>query len=144
MLKHYEIFSMLALLPILVDPLVAQHRAVPNNMFTASGFEVKFADTPDRVAALRSLPSNKLVTRARGGKTYYVYADPTGCVCAFVGTPAAYQAFQNGGRSVGAVTFGGDSRSRRIDEMHEEIREGAMLAQPGSPNGLDFIFGNAN
>ena len=142
--RNCQVFSTFALLPILIDPVIAQHRAVPNNMFTLSGFDVKFADTADKMAALKALPANKLVTRTRGGKTYYVYADPAGCVCAFVGTPQAYQTFQSGGRSTNVVTFGGNSRSRVVDQMHEDIRDGGLPTQPGAPNGLDFIFGGMN
>ena len=74
----------------------AQQPNMPSNMFTASGFVVRYADTPDRRAILRSLPPDKLVTRTKAGKTYFVYADPTGCNCAYVGTPRAYRAYQTG------------------------------------------------
>ena len=69
---------------------------VPNNMFTAAGFVVKYATTPEKRAILKSLPPDKLVTRTKNGKLYYVYADPEGCNCAYVGTPEAYAAYQNG------------------------------------------------
>jgi hypothetical protein len=69
---------------------------MPSNMFTASGFVVRYADTPDRRAILRSLPPGKLVTRTKAGKTYFVYADPAGCNCAYVGTPRAYRTYQTG------------------------------------------------
>jgi hypothetical protein len=31
----------------------------------------------------------------KDGRIYYVYADPEGCNCAYVGTPEAYAAYQN-------------------------------------------------
>ncbi|HXX09636.1 MAG TPA: hypothetical protein VEJ43_16395 [Pseudolabrys sp.] len=76
---------------------VAQQQTivVPNNLFTAAGFVVKYATTPEKRALLKTLPPDKLVTRTKNGKLYYVYADPDGCSCAYVGTPEAYGAYRN-------------------------------------------------
>jgi hypothetical protein len=68
---------------------------IPNNLFTQAGFVVKYATTPEKAAILRSLPPDKLVKRTKNGQVYYVYADAAGCNCAYVGTPAAYGAYQN-------------------------------------------------
>jgi hypothetical protein len=68
---------------------------IPDNMFTQAGFVVKYATTPEKEAILRKLPPDKLVTRRKDGKLYYVYADAAGCNCAYVGTPEAYAAYQN-------------------------------------------------
>jgi len=68
---------------------------VPDNLFTQAGFVVKYATTPEKSAVLRSLPPDKLVTRRRDGKLYYVYADAARCNCAYVGTPEAYAAYRN-------------------------------------------------
>src|SRR5215510_9309362 len=68
---------------------------VPNNLFTQAGFVVKYATTPEKIALLRSFPPDKLVTRRRDGKLYYVYADAARCNCAYVGTPEAYAAYRN-------------------------------------------------
>jgi hypothetical protein len=68
---------------------------VPDNLFTQAGFVVKYATTPEKSAILRSLPPDKLVTRRRDGKLYYVYADAARCNCAYVGTPEAYAAYRN-------------------------------------------------
>jgi hypothetical protein len=67
----------------------------PNNLFTAAGFIVKYATTPEKRAMLRSLPPDKLVKRTKDGVTYYVYADAARCNCAYVGTAQAYAAYQN-------------------------------------------------
>jgi hypothetical protein len=73
----------------------AQQQNPPNNLFTAAGFIVKYATTPEKSAILRSLPPDKLVKRTKDGKLYYVYADAARCNCAYVGTPRAYAAYQN-------------------------------------------------
>ena len=69
---------------------------IPDNLFTQAGFVVKYATTPEKAAILRSLPPDKLVTRRKDGKLYYVYADAARCNCAYVGTPEAFARYQNG------------------------------------------------
>ena len=56
---------------------------IPNNMFTAAGFMVKYATTPEKRALLNSLPPDKLVKRTKDGIVYYVYADAARCNCAY-------------------------------------------------------------
>ena len=73
----------------------SQQHTAANNLFTAAGFVIRYADTPEKLEHLRKLPPDKLVTRSRNGKKYYVYADPTICQCAYVGTAEAYREYQN-------------------------------------------------
>ena len=124
----------------------------PNNLFTAAGFIVRYADTPEKRKLLAKLPADRLVTRTSGGRTYYIYADPNGCVCAYVGTPAAYQAYQNGadvGASGGsgndAIGIGspqvidqGGTNAQRLLGQTEESDEATL---PGAPSFDDYVFG---
>ena len=64
------------------------------NMLSAAGFKVKFAQTPAQRANLQTLPPNQLVARSRGDAVYYLYADPTVCECIYVGNQQAYQQYQ--------------------------------------------------
>jgi hypothetical protein len=75
--------------------LAQQTIVIPDNLFTQAGFVVKYATTPEKSAILRSLPPDKLVTRRKDGRLYYVYADAARCNCAYVGTPQAYAAYRN-------------------------------------------------
>jgi hypothetical protein len=61
---------------------------------SAAGFVRLQADTPARVAKLQALPQNTMVYAQRRNGPVYIYADAAGCNCAFVGSPAAYQQFQ--------------------------------------------------
>ena len=61
---------------------------------SAAGFVRLQADTPARVAKLQALPQNSIVFSQRKSGPVYIYADAAGCNCAFVGTPAAYQSYQ--------------------------------------------------
>ena len=56
----------------------SQTIVVPDNLFTQAGFVVKYATTPEKTKILNSLPPDKLVTRTKDGKLYYVYADAAG------------------------------------------------------------------
>lgn len=60
------------------------------NLLSAAGFTVLPANTPERVASLRTLPANKVVQQTRDGSVTYVYADPLVCGCLYVGDQAAY------------------------------------------------------
>jgi len=64
-------------------------------LLSASGFQMKLADTPDKLAHLQALTSQKLVPHTKDGKLYYVYADPEFCKCMFVGNEPAYQKYQD-------------------------------------------------
>jgi uncharacterized protein YdbL (DUF1318 family) len=64
-------------------------------LLSAAGFQMKLADSPQKLTHLQTLTSQKLVPHARDGKVYYVYADPEFCKCMFVGNDAAYQKYQD-------------------------------------------------
>jgi hypothetical protein len=71
----------------------------PTNMnkadaLVASGFKVVPANTPERQAALRQLPPQKVVRQVRNDKVVFVYADPAGCNCLYVGNATAYGAYR--------------------------------------------------
>jgi len=63
-------------------------------LLAAAGFQVRLADTPQKMAHLQTLTQRKLITHQRNGKVYYVYADALNCQCLYVGNTAAYQRFQ--------------------------------------------------
>ena len=118
-------------------PAEAQFAAL-SNMLTAAGFVVRYPDTPEKQDIFNSLPPNRLVKRGRNGKVYYVYADPVGCGCAYVGSPNAYANYRNGGFR------DRDNNDRVVSEMMRDMDQDDAPEQPGSPNGLDYIFGGAD
>ena len=63
-------------------------------MLSASGFRMKFADTPEKLAHLQSLTQSKLVAHEKDGVLYYLYADAEFCKCLYVGNEKAYQEYQ--------------------------------------------------
>lgn len=63
-------------------------------MLAAAGFQMRFADTPQKLDHVKSMTQRKLVLHRRDNKTYYVYADATSCKCLYVGNEKAYQRYQ--------------------------------------------------
>ncbi len=116
---------------------LAQQQTIvaPDNLFTQSGFIVKYATTPEKSAVLKSLPPDKLVTRRKGGKLYYVYADAARCNCAYVGTPDAYSAYQNWA-NVGPGGNGGSLNA--MQTIDSDVGSGYIPADIG--NSMDSIL----
>jgi hypothetical protein len=63
-------------------------------MLAAAGFQMKMADTPEKLDRLEAMTQRKLVPHQKDGKVFYVYADATSCKCIYVGTEQAYQRYQ--------------------------------------------------
>ena len=60
----------------------------------AAGFKLMLADRADRQQMLRSLAPDTITRLQREGVAYYVYPDPDGCVCLYVGREAEYLKLQ--------------------------------------------------
>jgi hypothetical protein len=115
--------------------LAQQTIVVPDNLFTQAGFVVKYATTPEKSAILRSLPPDKLVTRRKDGRLYYVYADAARCNCAYVGTPQAYAAYRNW-TNIGPGGDGGSLNS--IETIDSDV--GAPYIPADIGNSMDSIL----
>lgn len=57
----------------------------------ASGFQMKMADSPQKLAKLQALPQRKLFPQTIDGEVRYVYADATYCKCVYAGSEKSYQ-----------------------------------------------------
>lgn len=64
------------------------------DMLAAAGFTLVPANTPQRQAALKTLPPHKFVHQVRNNAVIYTYADPTICDCLYVGNQAAYDRYR--------------------------------------------------
>jgi hypothetical protein len=75
---------------------IGNQQAIQNErMLAAAGFQVKFADTPEKLKHLKSMPQRQYVHHQRkDGRIFYMYADADYCKCLYVGTEAAYQRYQ--------------------------------------------------
>jgi len=67
-----------------------QRVANKEDMLIAAGFKFVPANTPQRQASFKTLPPHKFSREIKDGRVFYVYPDPTVCVCLYVGDQAAY------------------------------------------------------
>jgi hypothetical protein len=67
-----------------------QKVAGKEDMMTGAGFKFVPANTPARQQSFRQLPPHKFSRQIRNGQVFYVYPDPTVCVCLYVGDQNAY------------------------------------------------------
>jgi len=63
-------------------------------LLISSGFNPIAATTPEMMNRLMSFPPNQFQLRQKNGRPYYVYADPSGCTCAYVGSVAAMNKYR--------------------------------------------------
>jgi len=63
-------------------------------ILSAAGFHREGADTPEKLADLQTAPARQVLPQTRDGKTAYVYRDPSGCHCLYVGGEPEYQQYQ--------------------------------------------------
>jgi hypothetical protein len=64
------------------------------DLLAAAGFQIRIADNPQRLTAMRRLPPNKFVTRVVNGQPVYLYADPLVCRCVYFGTQQNWAAYR--------------------------------------------------
>jgi len=73
--------------------LEAQQVKDTEQLLVAAGFKMKLADTPAKMAHLKTLTQQKIVPHQKDGVIYYIYADATICQCFYWGQDQAYQNF---------------------------------------------------
>ena len=64
------------------------------DLLAAAGFQVRPADSPHRLAAMKTLPPNRFVIHIRDGSPVYLYADPLDCDCLYFGTQQNWDAYK--------------------------------------------------
>jgi hypothetical protein len=93
-------------------------------LLSQAGFRPLSADTSQKVAHMQTLPDKRLVARTYQGKKYYVYSDPEGCKCVYVGSPAQYQSYQSVARQAQQTTPGWQPQ-QGVEEAREWETENA-------------------
>lgn len=63
-------------------------------LLAAAGFQMRLADTPEKLDAIRAMPQRRLIPQNREGKPYFSYADALACKCLYLGSEAAYQRYE--------------------------------------------------
>jgi hypothetical protein len=71
-----------------------QQVAQKEDLLAAAGFQIRLADSPHRVAAMKRLPPNKFVVKVVNGNPVYLYADPLDCNCVYFGKQENWDAYK--------------------------------------------------
>jgi len=74
--------------------LQAEDTRATERMLAAAGFQMRPADTAEKLAHLHMLTPGKIVRRERSGEPSYVYADRNVCTCLYTGTEQQYQEYR--------------------------------------------------
>jgi hypothetical protein len=72
----------------------SQRASGPEQQLAAAGFQVWYADSPQKLANLEALTQRQLVAHPYDGGIRYVYADADGCKCVYAGNQLAYDEYQ--------------------------------------------------
>lgn len=72
----------------------SQNAMDTERLLAASGFQMRLADSPGKLAHLQTLAQRRLVPHPHDDKVYYVYADASYCQCIYIGNEKAYQRYQ--------------------------------------------------
>lgn len=84
-----------ALLALAGCATIRQHEATSTEqLLAAAGFQMRPADTPERLADLNTMPPLKLVVRGKDGNVVYTFSDPEKCRCLYVGGPKEYSEYE--------------------------------------------------
>jgi hypothetical protein len=62
-------------------------------LLAEAGFKMKLADTPAKMAHLKTLSQHKIVPHQKDGAVYYIYADAANCQCFYWGQDQSYRNF---------------------------------------------------
>jgi hypothetical protein len=73
----------------------SQEARSTEQLLAAADFQVRYADTPQKLAKLETLTQRKLVAHPADGGVRYVYADAAGCKCLYAGDERAYQRYES-------------------------------------------------
>jgi hypothetical protein len=71
-----------------------EETTLTEQLLAAAGFQMKMADTPERMAHLQTLAQRQVMPHDQNGQTRYVYADAKGCKCLYVGDESQYDEYE--------------------------------------------------
>lgn len=101
-MKHQRNWLIVVVVAALVTLTLAGCASLQKNavkdvegLLAKAGFRQIPADTPEKLAHLKSLPQNKIIRRTRDGNPYIVYADASYCICMYVGNETNLRHYRN-------------------------------------------------
>jgi len=71
-------------------------------LLTKAGFQKHVADTPQKIAHLKTLAQQRFSRHKRHGKLYFIYADAANCQCFYVGDEIEFSHYHDLERQQGS------------------------------------------
>jgi hypothetical protein len=127
-------FIFVALFVLLAAGASSRAQQTTGQLLISAGFNPIAATTPTMVARLMSLPANQFVVRHKESGSYYVYADPSGCTCAFVGSVAAMDKYRAGFGALPADTLSSGGFTNPEQNMIDSMEQDGAGADVFAPN----------
>jgi hypothetical protein len=122
-------------LPVLVASSVCGYaQQTTGQLLISSGFNPVAATTPAATARLMSLPANQFLLRYKGSQPYYVYADPTACTCAYVGSVSAMDKYRASFGALPADTLSSGGFTNPEQNMINSMDQDEAGADVFAPN----------
>jgi hypothetical protein len=122
------------LLALLASGTSSYAQQTTGQLLISSGFNPIAATTPTMVARLMSFPANQFVFRHNRNQSYYVYADPSGCTCAFVGDVAAMEKYRASFAALPADTLSSGGFTSPEQNMIDSMDQDEAGADVFAPN----------
>jgi hypothetical protein len=91
----YRGLNILSLSAVLVLSVACAETAAKEQLLSAAGFSMKYADTQEKLDHLKLQEQHKIIPYIKDGKSYFVYADTELCQCMYIGDDAAYQHYNS-------------------------------------------------
>jgi hypothetical protein len=123
-----------ALVALLASGASSNAQQTTGQLLISSGFNPIAATTPELVTRLMSFPPNHFVLRHKGGRSYYVYADPSECTCAFVGSVAAMDKYRASFVTLPADTLSSGGFTNPEQNMINSMEQDEAGADVFAPN----------
>ncbi len=92
--KSWALVAGICLVAVGCQTIETERAVDTEGLLQQAGFQVRFADSPERLQHVKALEQRALVKKDRDGQPYYVYADAEGCKCLYYGTQAEYQRYR--------------------------------------------------
>ena len=116
-------------LALLASGTFGNAQQTTGQLLISSGFNPIAATTPAMMARLMSFPANQFLLRQKEGRPYYVYADPSACTCAYIGSVAAMDRYRASFGALPADTLSSGSFTDPAQNMINSMENDDAAAQ---------------
>jgi hypothetical protein len=106
-------------------------------LLISSGFNPIAATTPAMATRLMSFPANQFLLRSKRGRPFYVYADPSGCTCAYIGSVAAMDKYRATFGALPADTLSSGGFTNPVQNMINRMDQDDAGADVFGPDPVD-------